>query len=210
MIRILELRVVKNAKLSKSMTLEQFDNGYWYAEDLKNFAKDIGVPKARTLRKDQLEKIIKIFLKTGNIQSKTKKKTLSTKKKDLENGLSFNLPVINYTSNKETKDFLLKEALKINPNLPQKSGCKYWLNRWREEQIEKGKKITYGDLVKKYVSLRETKKDFPQIPSTKFNNFIADYLSNKEGSKKQALAEWEKLKKLKIPKTYKSWKKYQN
>ena len=31
-------------KLSTSMTLTQFDNGYWYATDLKNFAKTIGIP----------------------------------------------------------------------------------------------------------------------------------------------------------------------
>lgn len=192
------------------MSIEQFDNGYWYAEDLKNFAKEIGLPNARTLRKDQLEKIIKNFLKTGTLKTTINLNKTSTKKKDLDFGLSLNLPIINYTSNKETKDFLLKEALKINPKLPKKSGCKYWLNRWREEQLEKGRKITYGDLVKKYVSLRESKQNLPQIPSTRFNNFISDYLSNGEGSKAQALAEWEKLKKLKIPKTYNSWKKYKN
>ena len=31
-------------KLSKITTLEQFDNNYWYAVDLKDFAKKIDIP----------------------------------------------------------------------------------------------------------------------------------------------------------------------
>src|SRR5215471_5032191 len=43
------------AKLSTSMTETEFDNGYWYADDLKKFAEKIGVPSARRLRKEELE-----------------------------------------------------------------------------------------------------------------------------------------------------------
>ena len=50
------------------MTLTQFDNGYWYATDLKEFAKEIGVRSTSKLRKDELEKTIKHFLKTGKIE----------------------------------------------------------------------------------------------------------------------------------------------
>ena len=48
-------------KLSKSMTVEQFDNGYWYALQIKAFADDIGIPSASKLRKDELEELIKHF-----------------------------------------------------------------------------------------------------------------------------------------------------
>jgi len=37
------------------MTSTQFDNGYWYATEIKNFAKRIGIPFASKLRKDELE-----------------------------------------------------------------------------------------------------------------------------------------------------------
>lgn len=33
-----------NSRLSPSMTRRRFDNGYWYATDLKRFAIQIGVP----------------------------------------------------------------------------------------------------------------------------------------------------------------------
>ena len=58
-------------KLSASMTLDQFDNGYWYATELKTFAETIGLPSARKLRKDELEKAIRLFLETGEIRDPT-------------------------------------------------------------------------------------------------------------------------------------------
>ncbi len=51
--------------LSTVMTVPQFDNGYWYATEIKEFAKTIGIPSANKLRKDELEKAIKLFLETG-------------------------------------------------------------------------------------------------------------------------------------------------
>ncbi len=54
----------EKAKLAKSMTVTQFDNGYWYATELKTFAKAIGIPSAGKLRKDELEKAIISFLGT--------------------------------------------------------------------------------------------------------------------------------------------------
>src|SRR5262249_55721171 len=56
-------------KLSKTMTLVQFDNGYWYVAELRRFADTIGVPAAGKVRKDELEKVIKHFLATGKIES---------------------------------------------------------------------------------------------------------------------------------------------
>jgi SAP domain-containing new25 len=51
----------KRPQLSKSMTERQFDNGYWYAVEIKAFANEIGIPLASKLRKDELEKLIKHF-----------------------------------------------------------------------------------------------------------------------------------------------------
>ena len=55
-------------KLSTSMTSTQFDNSYWYATELKDFAERIGIPSASKLRKDELERAIKVFLQTGRIE----------------------------------------------------------------------------------------------------------------------------------------------
>lgn len=41
---------VAMSKLSKRMTLLQFDHGYWYATELKRFAQSLGLPSAHKLR----------------------------------------------------------------------------------------------------------------------------------------------------------------
>ena len=199
----------KKPKLSRSMTEEQFDNGYWYALEVKAFADEIGIPLASRLRKDELEELIKHFLRTGEAKGPPRKNLSRSGVRDIERGLSLELPVVNYTSNKETKDFIVKEALKLVPNLKRKSGARYRLNRWREEQIDKGIKITYEDLVKQYVKLNQLEGSFPQAPSGRYINFLSNFLAGeKNATRKQAMNAWGRLKKLDIPKDYRSWKKY--
>ena len=49
----------RKTTLSDSMTETEFDNGYWYAAELKEFAVKVGIPSANRLRKDELEKALK-------------------------------------------------------------------------------------------------------------------------------------------------------
>src|SRR6266436_7967786 len=198
----------KKPKLSRSMTAEQFDNGYWYALEVKAFADEIGIPLASRLRKDELEELIKHFLRTGEAKGPTRKNLSRSGVRDIERGLSLKLPVVNYTSNKETKDFIVKEALKLVPNLKRKSGARYRLNRWREERIDKGVRITYEDLVKQYVRLNQVEGSFPQAPSGRYINFLSNFLAGeKHATRAHALKAWEQLKKAEIPKNYREWKK---
>ena len=198
-------------KLSTSMTLTQFDNGYWYAAELKEFAETIGIPSANKLRKDELETAIKHFLKTGKIKSPTKRSLSTPGPKDVELGLSLDLPVVVYTNDKETKAFLDREAQKLAPGLKRKSGARYRLNRWREEQLVKGVRLTYGDLVKEYVRLNQTEEPFAQIPIDCYVNFVSDFFAAEKGAtREQAIKAWEQLKTLDIPKNYRSWAKSQS
>ena len=193
-------------KLSPSITRAQFENGYWYATEIKEFARTIGIPSASRLRKDELEKAIKVFLKTGKIESPTKRSLSIAGPKDVEQGLSLSLPVAVYTNGKETKDFLEREAQKLVPGLKRKSGVRYRLNRWREEQLVKGVKLSYGDLVKEYVRLNLAKEPFARIPIDCYINFMSDFLAGEKGAtRQQALLAWKKLKKLDVPKNYRSW-----
>jgi hypothetical protein len=93
-------------KLSTSMTSTQFDNGYWYATELKDFAERIGIPSASKLRKDELERAIKVFLQTGRIESPARRSLSTSGVRDVERGLSLDLRVVVYTNDKQTKDFL--------------------------------------------------------------------------------------------------------
>jgi hypothetical protein len=191
------------------MSLTQFDHGYWYATEIKEFAKSIGIPSANKLRKDELELAIKHFLKTGKLQNPTKRKLSHSGRKDVEQGLRLDLPIVVYTNDKNTKDFLESESQKIAPGLKRKSGSRYRLNRWREEQIVKGVKLTYGALVKEYVRLNQTLVPFAHVPLPRYINFVADYLAaEKNVTRADAIKAWKKLKTLDIPKDYLSWLKH--
>ncbi len=188
------------------MTLTQFDNGYWYATELKTFAQMIRLPSAGKLRKDELEKAIRLFLKTGEVKNPAKRNLSMSGIKDIQRGLRLDLPVVAYTNDKETKDFLEREAQKLAPGLKRKSGVRYRLNRWREERLIMGVKLTYGGLVKEYVRLNQTKGPFAQIPHGRYINFMSDFLAAEKGAtKEQAIKAWRKLKTLDVPKNYRSW-----
>jgi hypothetical protein len=196
------------SKLSKNMTVAEFDNGYWYATEIKDFAEEIGIPHSNKLRKDELGKSIKLFLQTGKIALPTKRSLTKSGMKDLDRGLSLRLPVINYTSNRETKEFIMREAQKMASGLKRKSGARYRLNRWREEKLTKGNKITYEDLVKQYVRLNQIEGPFEQIPIACYINFLSDFLSaEKDATRADALTAWKQLKRMNVPKTYRDWKK---
>jgi hypothetical protein len=196
---------MRKRKLYKDITQEEFINGYWYNDELKKFSKEIGIKNYSKLRKDELEKIIIHFIKTGEL------KEIETEKSALKNldKLSLDTVIENYKYNKQTKEFILIEMFRKEPELKIKSGAIYWLNRWREDKINHGIKISYGDLIDEFIKINLTKDKLPQIPSTKMNNFIMDYLKNEINSKRSdALNEWRKLKELNIPKNYNSWKLY--
>jgi len=191
------------------MTLSQFENGYWYAEELKAFAETIGIPAARKLRKDELEKAITLFLTTGQVQLPTARDLSKSGRRDVELGLRLDLPVVHYTSNQRTKEFIEQAAQKIAPGLKRKSGARYRLNRWREEQLTKGVKITYRDLVDQYIRLNQTTERFARVPHGRYINFVADFLAAEpNATRAEAIRAWEELKRLNAPKNYEAWTKH--
>jgi hypothetical protein len=191
--------------LSPTMTLRDFEHGYWYLDELKNFAERIGIPAAKKLRKDELEKAIVAFLRTGRARLPTKRSLRKTGIKDVERGLNLKLRIENYTSNRVTKDFIVEQARLMAPEVRGKSGVWYRLNRWREEQITSGKHPTYGELVRQYIVLNEMQR-FEKIPQPRYINFVADFLAADKGATRaEAIAAWTELKELPVRKDYASW-----
>jgi hypothetical protein len=193
--------------LTPTMTVRDFSHGYWYLDQLKNFAERIGIPAAKKLRKDELEKAIVAFLRTGTAALPTTRALRKTGVKDVERGLNMKLRIENYTSNRETKDFIIEQARMMAPAVREKSGVWYRLNRWREEQIASGKHPTYGNLVRQYIALNKLDR-FERIPHGRYINFVADFLdADKTATRAAAIAAWKALKKLDVPKDYMSWVK---
>jgi hypothetical protein len=206
-LRQIKYAVTMADALSPTMTLCDFENGYWYLAELKNFAGRIGIPAAKKLRKDELEKAIVTFLRTGKAALPTKRSLRRTGVKDVDRGLNLKLRIEHYTSNRETKEFIVGEALLMAPEVREKPGVWYRLNRWREEQTTSGKHPTYGDLVRQYIALNGMER-FEKIPHVRYINFVADFLAaNKGMTRAEAIAAWTEIKRLSVPKDYASWVK---
>ena len=198
--------MVHKPPLSRTMTEEQFDNGYWYADELKSFARDLGIKRVSSMRKDQLEKAIRTWLRSGVIQRQNDTPNRYGPR-DFELGLRLDLPITNYTSNKTTKDFIVDEARKIAPGFTHKSGTRYLLNRWREEQMAAGGKLTYRDLVQQSLTLNQTKSGPLRLEHGRYMNFISDFMAANPGAKhSDAVRAWAEAKRVDGLKTYETWK----
>jgi SAP domain-containing protein len=193
--------------LSRRMSLQAFENGYWYQTELVEFGKKLGLPAAHRMRKNELESAITSYLATGRLPKTTSSKPLKKGLKDLDKGLALDLPIANYTSNRVTKGFIRREAERKNPGIKEKSGVWYRLNRWREANVAK-RTVTYGELIDQYIALNSLER-FEQIPHPRYVNFLADYFAaEKDASRKDAIAAWKKLKRMDMPKNYKAWRAF--
>jgi hypothetical protein len=195
-------------QLTRAMTVRDFDNGYWYARELKDFAESLGIPSAHKLRKDELERAIKGILETGTLPRPTRRHPSAAGPKDVERGLRLDLRVAVYTNDRETKDFLEREAKKLVPTFKRRSGVRYRLNRWREEQLARGVALTYADLVAEYVRQNQTEGAFARIPHGRYINFMSDFLAAERGATRaDAVKAWHELKTMDLPKDYRAWAK---
>jgi hypothetical protein len=199
----------RKRKLSPAMTLRAFDNGYWYAAELRAFAVQMGIRSASKLRKDQLEAAIKDLLFAEGVKVAAIAATPKQGPRDVDLGLRLDLPVVHYMSNQETKLFIEREAAKIQPGFKRASGTRYLLNRWREEQIAAGRKITYRDLVLQAIALNESKRGPLRIEHGRYMNFISDYMADNKGvSHDDAVRAWHEVKAMDAPKTYAAWVRF--
>jgi hypothetical protein len=105
-----------------------------------------------------------------------------------------------------TKDFLEREAKKIDPTYRRRSGARYRLNRWRDQQLDKGIAITYRDVVAEYVRLSEPTVRYARVPHGRYINFLSDFLAHEpRATAAAAIAAWKSLKGMDCPKTYRDW-----
>jgi hypothetical protein len=198
----------RKQELSASMSLRQFNHGYWYATELKLFADALGIQSTARLRKDELERAIKEFLRTGAIgqAARNPKPPIRSQPRDVDLGLHLNRRIIRYTNDPTTKAFLEREARKLVPTFRRRSGAMYRLNRWREEQLARGIALTYRALVGEYVRLSQSSEPFAHIPHGRYVNFLSDFMARQAGATKaKALSAWHELKTMDCPKTYRAW-----
>ncbi len=193
-------------RLSKEMTLRQFDHGYWYATEVRRFAHALGLPSAGKLRKDELEKAIRHYLAHGKVPSPTKRNLSRSGIKDVDRGLRLGLPVVLYTNDRETKAFLEREALKIDPSFRRRSGARYRLNRWRDARLASGARITYRDVVTEWIRLNRPETTHRRVPVARYIYFLSDFMTANPGATMAAaISAWKAVKTMDSPKTYRAF-----
>jgi len=200
--------MTKRTELAETMTEAEFENGYWYATELQAFAAKVGIPSAKKLRKDELEKALKHLFRTGETRNFVRRGLSKSGARDVDKGLRLDLPVVHYTSNRVTKDFIAREAARLVPGFKRAPGTRYLLNRWREEQMSSGRRITYGDLVRQAIRLNKTKRGPLRVAHARYINFISDFMAaNRKAPHAAAVRAWKAIKVVDAPKTYESWVK---
>ncbi len=190
------------ARLRSSMSVEEFDDGYFYATELKTYARQLGIAVGRR-RKLELEALIRDFLRTGVVPSPAPEPR--RRSGDGRDSLAAETVVRNYVDDRRTKEFLRGLVHARAPSPRDKSGQWYWLNDWRRRQIQAGRRITYADLGNRLLELVRTEGRLPRIPAARFNNFITDFRAdpaNEGQSRADAVAAWERIKSIPGPKTY--------
>ena len=192
--------------LHRGMSIEEFDNGYFYATDLKAFARKVGIAVGN-FRKIDLEKLIREFLRTGKVPDR--KPVMPRKASEARDRLKPDTVVTNYVGDKKTKDFLLELVHAEAPKLGQKSG-QWWLNDWRRKKQEARACFTYRDLAEHLRVLMQAEGCLQRIPSARMNNFITDFRADPANAgipREEALKVWNWLKARPGPKTYAEYRR---
>jgi hypothetical protein len=170
-----------------------------------------GSPPRASCAKTSSKGLSRAFSSPTGIESPTRRSLSTSGVRDVERGLTLDLRVVVYTNDRKTKDILEREALRLAPRLKRKSGARYRLKRWREDQIANGVKITYRDLVREYVRLSQTAGPFAQVPHGRYINFMSDFMAAEQSAtREQAIRAWTTLKALDVPKDYRSWKRFRS
>ena len=193
------------AKLHAAMSVEEFDDDYFYAAELKTFARQLGIAVGRR-RKLELEALIREFLRTGTVPlAKPEPDRRSGESRDR---LAAETTVRAYVDDRRTKAFLRNLVHARVPQLKDKSGQWYWLNEWRRRQLRAGQRITYADLGNRLLELMRSEGRLPRIAAARFNNFVTDFWTdpaNKGKTRGDAVAAWECIKSVPGPKTYEAY-----
>lgn len=204
----MQKRISDRLKLRPDMSAHEFDGGYYYATELKDFARAVGIAVGN-YRKNELEELIREFLATGSVPDR--KPVAPRKSGEARDELRAENRVVNYVGDRRTKAFLLELVKNRSPGgLRDKSGQWYWLNDWRRKQQEARRSFTYQDLADHLYGLMTTRGRLPQIPSARMNNFITDFRAdpaNAGVSRADVLKAWEALKRKPGPKTYEEYRK---
>ncbi|MCD4720156.1 MAG: SAP domain-containing protein [Desulfobacula sp.] len=174
-------------KLNKNISINDFNNWYWYKKELVEFCKQ---NKLKTTgRKPELTTRIAYFLKTGHAPKESNIKSLKTKNsiQVLPNSMNNPIPE-NYTSSELYRKYFksiignhfhftayMMQYIKATPGIT----FKQYINEWKKEHERRKEKNYKPDIMK----------------SCEYNQYIRNFFEkNKNLSLKDAIKCWKHKK----------------
>jgi hypothetical protein len=192
--------------LTNETSLEDFHKHYWYLAELVDFCRRYEIDPYG--RKDELILRIEKFLRTGRRTSKTPRK--ATRLENRQQGpITLDAAVTTaFKCNSATREFfqsVIGEHFHFTAHLQQ----------FRREHQRKGTSLTYGDLVREWISEFERRKDKsykPKIGRTgQYNQFVRDFMADKARNSgksiREAAAAWTRIREHEGPHTYAEYRR---
>ena len=176
-------------KLNKNISVNDFNNWYWYKKELVEFCKQ---NKLKTTgRKPELTERISYFLqngcppKTNNLKSPTNKKTIQALPRSIDEPIPEN-----YTSSELYRAYF-KSII----------GDHFHFTAYMMKYIKNNPGITFRQYTNEWQAEHERRKDKNYKPdimkSCEYNQYIRDFfIDNKDRSLKDAIECWKHIKSL--------------
>lgn len=176
-------------QLSKTISIEKFNNWYWYKTELTTFCRDNGLKTNG--RKLELKSRIEHFLKTGKVESKNTNKDGKTNKsiQKIPENINDVIPD-NYTSSQ-----LFREYFKTI------IGKQFHFTAYMMKYINDHPGITFREYANEWLAENKRRKNKNYKPkimkSCEYNQYIRDFFeNNSKYSLTDAIKCWKKRKSL--------------
>lgn len=179
----------KRPDLNKAISVKDFNDFYWYKEELLQFCRKYGLPQHGG--KIELAKQIERFLQTGEFQAPALRCNKPKSKFDWNNELLSLETVItdNYKNTEQVRAFFIEQL-----------GEKFRFNVQFMNWLKTASGKTLGEAVEKWRAIarqsRSNKRPKSIAPQFEYNTYIRDFLRDNPSEKRErAIACW-KIKKL--------------
>jgi len=176
------------------------------AAELKEIRNQSRDSVGNSLRKENLKRP-QHFIRTG--ESKTLASEVSQRRVfECRQSLSLDLSVVNYTSNKKTKDSFEREAAKLS--LGQRaSGTRYCESLARGAARQRQAAHLSGSGRASHRTQQDRHGPL-RIEHARLHQFHSDFMAaDKKAAREEAVKAWKELKAMDAPKTYESWTRAQ-
>jgi hypothetical protein len=125
--------------------------------------------------------------------------------RDVDRGLQVDVPLVPYTSNKETKSFIEREASKIQPGFQRASGNVICSTPGEKNKLPRAARSLIATVTSR-TALNADRRGPLQVEHGVYINFISDHMAeNKGASHSDAVRAWHEVKVMDAPKTYAAW-----